>query len=188
MTGHHMLDVAQPPAADFERPVSEGLLRAVERFYHREARLLDAEEYRSWLAMIDPDVRYWMPGIETRRRDDRRGPYVYGEMAYFDDDYRMLEVRIARYEEPSAWADNPATRHAHLVSNIEAFETEDPALIAGFSAFTNVRNRNLKDQDVIHGRREDMLRIHPDGKLKLALRRVVIVQDILLSKNLNTFF
>lgn len=183
-----MLDVAKPLAADFERPVSDPLLRAVERFYYKEARLLDAEDYRAWLALIDTDIRYWMPGMETRRRGDKRGPYAYGEMAYFDDDYRMLEIRIARYEEPSAWADNPATRHAHLISNVEAFETADPTLVAAYSGFTNVRNRNLKDQDVIHGRREDILRLYPDGTLKLALRRVLIVQDILLSKNLNTFF
>lgn len=183
-----MLDVAQPIAARFDRPLSDALLRSVERFYYAEARLLDAENYAGWLEMIDPDILYWMPGMETRRRDDKRGSFAYGEMAYFDDDYRLLKIRVARYDEPSAWADNPATRHAHLISNIEAFETDDETLIAGFSAFTNVRNRNLKDQDVIHGRREDILRRHPDGALKLALRRVLIVQDVLLSKNLNTFF
>ena len=82
---------------------------------------------------------------------------------------------------------HPATRHAHLISNVEAYETNDPALVAVFSSFTNVRNRNEKDQDVIHGRREDLLRRHGKG-FKLALRRVFTVQNILLSKNLNTFF
>ncbi|MDH7799040.1 MULTISPECIES: 3-phenylpropionate/cinnamic acid dioxygenase subunit beta [unclassified Beijerinckia] len=183
-----MLDMPHKIEALIDRPVPDALLREVERFYYTEARLLDAENYAGWLAMVDPDIHYWMPGIETRRRDDKRGPYAYGEMAYFDDDYRLLSIRVARYNQPTAWADNPATRHAHLISNIEAFETDDPSLIAGFSAFTNVRNRNLKDQDVIHGRREDILHRHTDGALKLLNRRVLIVQDILLSKNLNTFF
>jgi ethylbenzene dioxygenase subunit beta len=183
-----MLDVAGPLGADFDRPVENTLLCEVQRFYFKEARLLDQENYRPWLEMLDVDIRYWMPGIETRRRDDRRGAYTYGEMAYFDDDIEMLKVRVVRYDQPSAWADNPATRHAHLISNIEAFHTADASLIAGFSSFSNVRNRNLKDQDVIHGRREDILRRHPEGTIKLALRRILIVQDVLLSKNLNTFF
>ncbi|MQB46107.1 3-phenylpropionate/cinnamic acid dioxygenase subunit beta [Rhizobium sp. ICMP 5592] len=183
-----MLDIARPIAANFDSPAAEETLRSIERFYYKEARLLDAENYRAWLELIDEDIRYWMPGMETRRRDDKRGSYEYGEMAFFDDNYAMLKVRVARYDDPSAWADNPATRHAHLISNIEAFETGDPQLLAVFSGFTNVRNRNLKDQDVIHGRREDMLRRQVNGSFKVALRRVLIVQDILLSKNLNTFF
>ena len=55
------------------------------------------------------------------------------------------------------------------------------------SAFTNVRNRNEADQDIIHGRREDVLRA-VDGGYRLLRRRVFIVQNVLLSKNLNTFF
>lgn len=56
-----------------------------------------------------------------------------------------------------------------------------------FSCFENVRNRNEKDQDVIHGRREDLLKLDGD-RITLAERRILIVQNILLSKNLNTFF
>lgn len=182
-----MLHVKDPIGANFDAPLQGEDHRNVERFLYREARLLDVENYTGWLELVDEDIHYWMPGLETRRRDDKRGPFAYGDLAYFDDTYAMLEVRVRRYTEPTAWADNPATRHAHLVSNVEAYATNDPSLVAVFSSFTNVRNRNEKDQDVIHGRREDVLRRHGDG-FKLALRRIFIVQNILLSKNLNTFF
>ncbi len=181
-----MLLVQNPLVARFDSPLTGEDFRAAERFLYQEARLLDREDYPAWLALMDQDIHYWMPGMETRRRDDKRGPYAYGEMAYFDDTYAELAVRVARYQEPSAWADNPATRHAHIVTNIEAYATDDPALVAVFSCITNVRNRNEKDQDVIHGRREDVLRRHGTG-FKLARRRIFIVQNILLSKNLNTF-
>ncbi|MFT6424777.1 MAG: ethylbenzene dioxygenase beta subunit [Celeribacter sp.] len=182
-----MLDISKP-FSDFTRYAPAEIERLIGQFLHAEARVLDREGYDEWLTdFLDKDIHYWMPDMETRRRDDPRGPFAYGESAYFDDQLNELTVRVKRYNEPSAWADNPATRHAHLISNIEVFETDDPSLFAVCSTFTNVRNRNEADQDVIHGRREDVVRRHADG-VKLARRRVFIVQNVLLSKNLNTFF
>lgn len=173
---------------DLDSPVDAETERAITRWIHREARLLDAERYQEWLdTMIDPDIHYWMPDMETRRRDDPRGAFRHGDSAYFDDGLQELTVRVRRYAEPSAWADNPATRHAHLISNIVVDATEDPTLFAVASSFTNVRNRNEADQDIIHGRREDILRRLPDGSFRLLRRRILIVQNVLLSKNLNTF-
>ncbi|MEN2977507.1 3-phenylpropionate/cinnamic acid dioxygenase subunit beta (plasmid) [Tistrella bauzanensis] len=174
-------------AAPDARPVADDLLRRIERFYYREARLLDQEAYAVWLGLMDPDIRYWMPAMETRKRGDLRGGYTDGEMSYFDDDLAMLKVRVARYEQPSAWADNPATRHLHIITNIEAVETGTPGLVRAFSCFENVRNRNEKDQDIVHGRREDLLKIG-EGAITVAERRILTVQNVLLSKNLNTFF
>ncbi len=180
------LDIASPFEA-LETPVDAETERSVQRFLFAEARTLDREAYSEWLdGFLDEDVHVWMPDMETRNRSDGRGTFKYGDSAYFDDTMAELKVRVARYAEPSAWADNPATRHLHQITNIEAFETDDPKLVAVHSAFTNVRNRNETDQDIIHGRREDVLRRHGDG-FKLARRRIFIVQNVLLSKNLNTF-
>lgn len=185
-----LIDIAKP-FADLDSHVDVETERKITRWVHAEARFLDAERYEEWLdGFIDKDVQYWMPDMETRRRDDARGMFCYGESAYFDDNWSDLQIRVKRYNEPSAWADNPQTRHAHLISNIEVFATEDPALFAVHSAFTNVRNRNEADQDIIHGRREDVLNVSGDGfaGYRLLRRRVFIVQNVLLSKNLNTFF
>lgn len=184
-----MLDILQigKPFADLARPVDPETERAVQRWLYLEARLLDGERYQQWLdTMIDPEIHYWMPDMETRRRDDPRGTFRHGDSAYFDDGWKELSTRVRRYNEPSAWADNPATRHAHLISNVEVNATDDPGLLAVFSAFTNVRNRNEADQDIIHGRREDVLR-QVEGGFRLLRRRIFIVQNVLLSKNLNTF-
>lgn len=182
-----LLDISQP-FGDLDRPVDLATERAITRWLLAEARLLDAERYQEWLdSCIDPGIHYWMPDMETRRRDDPRGTYRYGEAAYFDDTLKELTIRVRRYNEPSAWADNPQTRHLHLIANIEVNATDDPDLFTVFSAFTNVRNRNEADQDIIHGRREDVLRKVGSG-YRLLRRRVLIVQNVLLSKNLNTFF
>lgn len=175
------------PFALEDRPAGADILAEVERFYYREARLLDAERYQDWLDhCVDRDIHYWMPDMDTRRRDDPRGTYAHGEAAYFDDGYAELSIRVKRFAQPSAWADNPATRHVHLISNVEAYETGRAGLVAAFCAWMNVRNRNETDQDVLHGRREDVLR-RSDNGLKLVRRRVFTVQNVLLTKNLNTF-
>ncbi len=181
-----MLDIANV-FTDFTRYADFDTERAVQKFLYSEARTLDREAYGEWLeTFIDKDIHYWMPDMETRSRSDKRGQFKYGESAYFDDGWKELSIRVARYAEPSAWADNPATRHAHIISNIEVFEMDDPNLVGVCSVFTNVRNRNETDQDVIHGRREDVLRRH-GSTFKVYHRRVFIVQNVLLSKNLNTF-
>jgi len=174
--------------ADDTRPVGMDELHAVERFYNQEARFLDAEKYNLWLSTcMDPDIHYWMPDMDTRRRDDPRGTYKYGEAAYFDDQWKELSTRVKRYDEPSAWADNPATRHLHLISNVEAYKAENDGFVATYSTWMNVRNRNEIDQDIMHGRREDLLR-KVDGGYRVLRRRVFTVQNVLLTKNLNTFF
>jgi len=176
------------PFADETRPVGTDILHAVERFYNREARLLDAEQYNDWLEQcMDRDIHYWMPDMDTRRRDDPRGTYKFGETAYFDDLWAELETRVKRYDEPSAWADNPATRHVHLISNVEVYETGQLNILGAFCTWMNVRNRNETDQDIMHGRREDVLRVLPDG-FRVLRRRIFTVQNVLLTKNLNTFF
>jgi ethylbenzene dioxygenase beta subunit len=175
----------RPIRAEEAAPVPEAVTGAVTRFLLREARLLDAEAYADWLDLMHPDIHYWMPGIETRARRDARGAYAYGDMAYFDDRREELRIRVARYEQPQAWADNPRTRHVHLVTNIEVFPARDePGCAVAFSAFTNIRNRGEKDQDVLYGRREDL--VHLDGP-RLLCRHIFLAQNVLLSKNLNTF-
>ena len=126
-----LLDISKP-FADLDAPVDLETERAITRWLHAEVRLLDAERYQEWLTRcIDPDIHYWMPDMETRRRDDPRGMFAYGEAAYFDDSWKELEIRVKRYNEPSAWADNPQTRHLHQISNIEVNATDDPTLFCG---------------------------------------------------------
>ena len=84
--------------------------RRVEQFLLREARLLDGECWDAWLHGLSEAIHYWMPGIENRRREDKSGPYRLEHMAFFDDGMRELKRRVARFKQPSAWAENPPTR------------------------------------------------------------------------------
>jgi ethylbenzene dioxygenase beta subunit len=171
---------------DCQLPVPFEQAREVEAFLLREARLLDGERWDEWLATLSEAVHYWMPGIENRRREDRSGAYCHEHMAYFDDGLRELRRRVTRFQQPSAWAENPPTRNVHLVSNIEVFAAAEGDEYAVHSCFVNVRSRGLNEQHQICGRREDILRREADG-LKLLTRKILIPNAMLLCKNLNTF-
>lgn len=170
-----------------EVDVDEAIFRRVEKFLLREARLLDDEQWDAWLALMTPDIHYWMPAVENRRRADKLGAWEPGRGAFFDDNHRDLSLRVARFKQPSAWAEDPPTRHIHVVANFEVFEGEQPREYIVHSTFVNYRSRGEADNDMLIGRREDVLR-EVDGQLRIARRVVKITQSLLLAKNLNTFF
>lgn len=174
-------------ASEGQRAVDRDTSHRIEQFLFREARLLDSERWEDWLALMTPDIHYWMPSIENRRRADRLGAYAPGRGAYFDDNHLDLERRVARFLQPSAWAEDPPTRHVHVISNVEAFESQTGGEFVVHSVFVNYRSRGEADNDLLLGRREDLIR-EVDGELRIARRKVIITQSLLMSKNINTFF
>lgn len=172
-------------------PVPEVLVdvateRKIQQFLYREARLLDTERLDEWLAIMTEDIHYWMPSQENRRRSDKNGAYQIDGGAFFNDNLRDLTRRVTRFKQPSAWAEDPATRHAHVITGIEAFHGDNEGEYIVHSTFVNYRSRVERDNDLLVGRREDVLR-EVDGELRLARRKILITQSILMAKNLNTF-
>ena len=54
----------------------EDMIRGVEQFLYREARLLDERQFHDWLGLFTDDVHYWMgsriqPLSEDRARRSR---------------------------------------------------------------------------------------------------------------------
>lgn len=171
------------------KAVDRDTVHRVEQFLFREARLLDTEKWDAWLGLMTDDIHYWMPAIENRRRADKLGAYAPGRGAYFDDNHFDLERRVARFKQPSAWAEDPPTRHVHVISNVEAMVTDEPGTYVVHSVFVNYRSRGEADNDLLLGRREDLIR-SVEGDLedfRIARRKIVITQSLFMSKNLNTF-
>lgn len=169
------------------QPVDLNTAYEIALFLKREARLLDSERYDDWLAMLADDIHYWMPAIESRRRSNHAGAtHLPGRMALFDDYLEHLQKRVARFKQPTAWAEDPPTRHVHVISNIEAFVGDGENEYIVYSTFVNYRSRIEDDNDMLIGRRSDVLRRTPAG-LRLARRKITITQTVLQAKNLNTF-
>ncbi len=162
------------------------LIHEVEQFLYREARLLDGEQFEAWLEMLTEDIHYWMPSIQNRYRRDKSPAYTQNSMALFDEDMKSLQLRIKRFNTGVAWPEDPPTRHCHVITNIEVALTDKTDEYRVYSAFVNHRSRTEQDEDMLIGRREDILR-RTDGALKLARRKIITTQSTILSKNLSVF-
>ena len=172
-----------------ERPVSTELLSEVEQLYYREARLMNQKRHREWLeTMVDPEIHYWLPITEDRFVKDRRPPPPPDDPAIFNDHLEDLELRIARLETGLVWMEDPPSRIRHLLSNIEAFHTDDDALLLAYSNFHIYRNRRQRDESNLVGGREDLLRRDSEGRLKIYRRKINLDQRVVLDKNLYFFF
>ena len=177
-----------PVLADESRSVDLALHHEVSQFYFREARLLGNRQPRVWLeTQVDPGVRYWLPILEYRFVKDQRPAPTPDEPAIYNDDYKDLDSRIQRLETGLVWMEDPPSRLRYLVSNIEAYHTADPALIATFCNVHAYRSRRQREESSHFYGREDVLRRGADGQLQLLRRKITLDQRVVLDKNLYFF-
>ena len=170
-----------------ERLVYIHLMREIEDFLYAEADLLDERQFEKWLDLLTDDVRYWMPMRKNLAFEDRdRDITGDDDVAWIDDDKTTLTKRVKQILTGIHWAEEPLSRVSHLVSNIRLVRQIDSNTCLVKSHFIVHRNRLETETDFIAGRREDLLR-RIDGTLKIASRKIIIDQAVLLAKNL-TFF
>src|SRR4051794_25577152 len=184
---------------------NEDLVREVEQFLYREARLLDDRRFHEWLTLFTGDVRYLMTGRGNRYPRSSKAiaildpaRYVEDEaaqedaLALLDETRESLSARIARLDTGMAWAEDPPSRTRHFVANIEV-EAGDPngenptgengdSEITVYSNFLVYRSRGETEQDFYVGSRRDVLR-RVEGAWKIAQRRLVLDQNVLTAKN-----
>ena len=74
-----------------------------------------------------------------------------------------------------------------MISNVEVEELTQGKELKVYSNFLVYRNRGEREQDFFVGSREDTVR-KTDGQWKIAYRKVVLDQNVLLAKNVSIFF
>jgi 3-phenylpropionate/cinnamic acid dioxygenase small subunit len=178
----------------------EEIIREVEQFLYREARLLDERRFHEWLELLSEDIRYWMPVRSNRYPKVSKAisildPERYAEeelakedeLAILDETKETLARRIARLDTGMAWAEDPPSRTRHLIANIEVEPGESESVLKVYSNFIVYRNRGETEQDFYVGGRRDVLR-KVNGTWKIARRTIVLDQNVLLAKNVSIFF
>ncbi|MSR13581.1 MAG: 3-phenylpropionate/cinnamic acid dioxygenase subunit beta [Gammaproteobacteria bacterium] len=159
----------------------------VQTFLFREARYLDDEQFRPWLALLTEDIHYWLPIRENRFRKDRRPPPTPADSAsVYNDDLSDLTDRVARFETGFAWVEDPPSRIRRLVTNIEAETTARDDELAVYSNILLYRNRRQDEEAWFVAARRDRLR-WVDGTWRLAKRHIVFDQHVILDDNLSVF-
>lgn len=149
-------------------------LEACTQFVYEEAELLDSGRYEDWLALFADQCRYWLP----MRYDQAEAA---DELNLIYDDRARLEDRVARLQSGFSFAEEPASRTSHLISNVrilggaEAARLVDGAAVAADdlavgarSVIARARNGTVEQ---FHARLVWLLRPSTAG-LRIAVKRV----------------
>ena len=180
--------------------MQDDVLRQVEQFLYREARLLDSRQFRRWIDLLADDLRYWIPMRSNRysaasksisildgSRYEEDNLSKKSDQAFMDEDKGSLRRRVDRLDTGMAWAEDPPSRTRHLISNVEVEPGERESEVKVYSNFIMYRSRGETEEDFYVGSREDVLR-NVDGSWQLASRKIVFEQNVLSAKNLSNFF
>jgi 3-phenylpropionate/cinnamic acid dioxygenase small subunit len=169
------------------------LQQEIEEFLYREADLLDERRYEDWLALIAEDVRYWMPMRRNVKFGEEAREFTRAgqDINWFDEGKETLTRRVKQILTGMHWAEEPVSRISHMVSNVRLIEVNpsaaEPHEVSVGCRFLIYRNRVEIETDILVGKREDLLR-RVDGQWQIARRKIVLDQNVLLTKNLTFFF
>lgn len=170
--------------------VSSDIRTEIEQLYYHEAELLDDRRWNDWQQLWTDDAHYWMP---TRtNRSSREMKYEYSgpnELAHFDETKTTLEWRTAQLATGMHWAEDPPSRTRHVITNVRvaASDVVDGEYLAK-SNFICYRNRMEDEVDLWVGERHDVLRHLGDRTWAIARRKILLDQNVVLSKNLSILF
>lgn len=173
------------------------LTQDIAEFLYREAETLDERRYDEWLTLLADDIRYWMPMRRNVKFGEGEREYTREgtDIAWFDEGKETLTRRVWQIQTGIHWAEEPQSRIAHLVTNVQVVEAspsvEEAQEVAVKCRFLIYRNRVETETDLLVGKREDWLRRVGDGQTndwQIARRRIILDQNVLLSKNLTFFF
>lgn len=162
----------------------------IEAFLYHEAELLDERRYEAWLDLFTDDAHYFMPMRRNVPHDepDREFTRAGADVNWFDEGKDTLTRRVKQILTGVHWAEEPPSRICHMISNVQVAATDSTSgEVVVKSRFLVYRNRVETETDFLVGKREDVLR-RVDGSWKIARRKIVLDQNVLLAKNLTVFF
>ena len=165
----------------------------IEQFLYQEAELLDERQFEDWLDLLTEDIRYWMPMRrnvkfgELDREFTREGQ----DINWFDEGKDTLVRRVNQILTGVHWAEEPLSRICHSVSNVQVLKAtpsvSQTTEVNVKCRFMIYRNRVQTETDFLVGKREEVLR-NVNGRWKIAQRKIILDQNVLLAKNLTFFF
>jgi 3-phenylpropionate/cinnamic acid dioxygenase small subunit len=143
------------------------LLREVEQFIFREARLQDEHEYDAWEALWTDDGVYWIPANGDDIDPDQQMSIIY-------DNRSRIALRIKQFHTGKRHSQTPRSRLRRVVSNIEiaAEEGADIRVLANSLIFeSNPR------ADTIWGAQTEYVLRRDESGLRMAKKKVMLVNN-----------
>ena len=181
------------PALDLLRAsagIGRDLQHEIEQFLFYEGSLLDDHQLDEWLGLLANDIRYFMPIRRTLPNRDRAREFSGDhDIAYYDDSKASMAQRVRKYKTSSAWAEEPASRTRHFVTNMRIRSLEAAGEFEVASAFLVYRNRAEDQTDLFAGERIDGLRrVDSPAGFELFNRTILLDQGMLMANNISFFF
>ena len=176
-----------------ETPVPLALHYEIEQFLLYEADLLDERRFEEWLDLFTDEARYFMPIASNVKfgEEDREFSREKQDSAWMDEGKETLSQRIRQIRTGIHWAEEPKSRISHLVTNLRVVAAEPsadrPDLVRTRCRFLVYRNRQQDEVDLHVGKRHDTL-VRAGDSWKISRREILLDQNVLLAKNLTTFF
>lgn len=139
---------------------------AVSQYLYREAGLLDAREWEKWEELFTDEGMYWVP-LQHGQTD----PLNYASIFY--EDAIMRDVRMRRLEELRAWSQQPITRTARIIGNVQVLEQSADNLRVR-STFQMTEWRKGREKRQLAGHYTHDL-TGPTGDWKIKLKRIDLI-------------
>lgn len=147
--------------------VDTDLLREVEQFLFREARLADEGDYDGWEALWTDDGVYWIPANGDDIDPTR-------QMSIIFDNRSRIALRVRQLKHDKRHSQNPRSRLRRIVGNVEILDTEDADFVVGANFF--VYESRERGTTIWAGRYEYRLR-RVDGSWRMARKKVMLVDN-----------
>ena len=149
------------------------------KFVIREARMLDEQEYDTWLDLFAEDGIYWMP-LEVGQTEEK----LTTSLMY--EDLLLLRTRVQRLSGKRTFSQKPKSRCQHLLQTpiVDKMDTPNNDYQV-FTPFHYVEVRN-DEKELYAGWMKHSLAIENE-KLKIKLKRVDLVNCDAPHRNIQLF-
>ncbi|MGE8541680.1 MAG: 3-phenylpropionate/cinnamic acid dioxygenase subunit beta [Acinetobacter sp.] len=174
--------------------INLALKAEIEDFFYQEADFVDERKFKDWLDMLHEDIKYFMPmrrnvkfGQHAERENTREGQ----DISWFDEGKWTLTKRVEQILTGVHYAEEPLSRTSHLLTNIRVLEhgvdENQQEFVKTSCRFFVYLNRVEYEVNEMIGKRYDTL-VKTEAGWKVLRREIILDQNVLLVKNLTTFF
>jgi 3-phenylpropionate/cinnamic acid dioxygenase small subunit len=177
-----------------QHQISLELRAEIEDFFYLEADLIDERKFKDWLELLHEDIQYFMPmrrnvkfGQHAEKENTRQGM----DISWFDEGKWTLTKRVEQILTGVHYAEEPLSRTSHLLTNIRLLEhgqnEQGQEFVKTSCRFYVYLNRVEYEVEEMVGKRYDTL-IKTEQGWQVLNREIILDQNVLLVKNLTTFF
>lgn len=141
------------------------LLRDVEQFLFKEARLADERLYGEWEALWTDDGKYWVPA-----NSGDIDPEL--EMSIIYDNRSRIALRVRQFYTGKRYAAEAASTLRRVVSNVEILGVDGDEVCTGSNVV--IYESTIRQDNIWASRNEHVLR-KADGEWLMAYKKVTLV-------------